>query len=104
MFARIATFEGVDSQTSDETYEEIRAKAEPIVEALAGWQGATQLIDRRSGKTVVIHYFDTEENMEAAESTFEDMPRRLGEVVQKIAGGRTSVEKYEVLADRRGGG
>ena len=54
---------------------------------------------------VVIQFFDSEENMEAAEPTFEEMPRQLGqELMQQLSGRRSSVEKFKVLAERRIGG
>ena len=102
MFARMATFEGVDEAAAEPVMAQIREKAEEIVRELPGWQGATQLLDRTNGKVVVIQFFDTEENMEAAEPTFEEMPGRLGpELMQQVAGRRRSVEKFEVLAERR---
>ena len=102
MFARMATFEGVDAEAAEPVMAQIRDKAEEIVSRLPGWQGATQLLDRRNGKVVVIQFFDSEKNMEAAEPTFEDMPTQLGpELMQHVAGRRRSVEKFEVLAERR---
>ncbi len=102
MFARVATFEGVDVSTAQETLETIRERVSAIVEELPGWQGATQMVDERNQKVVVMHIFDTEENMEAAEPTFEEMPQRLGpELAERVAGRRRSVEKFKVLAERR---
>ena len=104
MFARIATFEGVDMSTAPQALEQVRERATSIVEALPGWQGAMQLVDEDSGKVMVIHLFDTQENMQAAEPTFEEMPRRLGpELAQQVAGKRRSVERFKVLAERRRG-
>ena len=105
MFARIATFEGIDGSGVEQTLEKARERVIPILEGLPGWRGATQLYDDRNGKVVVINFFDSEANMEAAEPTFEDLPRQLGqEFMQQVAGGRRSVEKFKVLADRRVGG
>ena len=102
MFARVATFEGVDAATSQETLDAIRERVTEILEQLPGWQGATQMVDERNQKVVVIQFFDTEENMEAAEPTFEEMPSRLGpELAERVAGRRRSVEKFRVLAERR---
>ena len=104
MFARMATFEGIDASSAEETLEAVKDRALSIVEGLPGWQGATQMLDARNGKVVVIHLFDTEENMEAAEPTFEEMPQRLGpELAQQVAGRRRSVEKFKVLDERRPG-
>ena len=102
MFARMATFDGVNVETAEPAMERVREKAQQIVAELPGWQGAMQLLDRRNGKVVVMQFFDSEENMEAAEPTFEELPQRLGpEIMQQLAGQRRSVDKFEVLAERR---
>ena len=102
MFVRMATFDGIDVETAEPAMERVREKAQQIVAELPGWQGAMQLLDRRNGKVVVMQFFDSEENMEAAEPTFEELPQRLGpEIMQQLAGQRRSVDKFEVLAERR---
>ena len=48
-----------------------------------------------------IQLFDTEENLEAAEPTFEEMPQRLGEeIMSQISGRRVAVERFEVIGAR----
>lgn len=104
MFARMATFGVSDVTAVEKTGERIRAAVEPVVEGLQGWKGAVQMLDREGGKLAVINFFDTKENMEAAESTFEVMPDKfddeLKEQIRRIASGRQSVEKFELLANR----
>ena len=95
MFARVATFEGVDVAAVQQTLGQVRDRIRSIVEGMPGWQGVLQLADRESGKVLTISLFDTEENMRAAEQTFEDIPRQVPEVRQ-MAGGRASVERFEV--------
>ena len=101
MFARMATFQVTDPDAFAGVADRVREAVEPVVESLPGWQGATQMLDRNGGKMVVIHYFDSEENMQAAEETFETMPQRfdedLRERIQQIASGRQSVDKLQVL-------
>ena len=96
MFARMATFQVDDIERMVGMADRIRDAAMSTIEGLTGWQGATQMVDRSGGKLVVIHYFDSEENMQAAESTFQEIPQRVPEV-QQIAGGLSSVERYEVI-------
>ena len=95
MFARVATFEGVDVDSARQTIEGARDRLRSIVEGLDGWQGVLQLVDRQGGKILTIQLFDSEENMQAAEQTFEDMPRQVPEV-QQVSMRRASVERYEV--------
>jgi hypothetical protein len=50
-----------------------------------------------------ITFFDSMQNAESAEATFdEEMPAKLGHLFQEWAGRRTSVDRYEVYADTRG--
>ncbi len=105
MYARMATFSVNDASEYAEIAEQIRQAVQPIIEALPGWQGATQMLDRENGSIAILHLFDSEENMQAAEQTFETMPERvpdeLGERMRAIAGGRQSVQRFEVLGDIR---
>jgi hypothetical protein len=103
MFARMATFEGVDPEAADRTLDEVRERVEPLMGRLDGYQGYLDLLDRSSGKAVTLAFFDTEQNLKAAEPTFdEEMPRQLGDLIGPWAGRRTAVERYEVVVDRRG--
>ena len=105
MYARMATFAVGDWSGYQEISERIRDAAQPIVEGLPGWQGALQMLDRENGTVAILHLFDSEENMTAAESTFETMPERfpddLRERMRAMAGGRQSVQRFEVLAETR---
>ncbi len=100
MFARVARFEGVETGAGN-PFERVREQALEILEALPGWQGGMQLFDREGGRVMNIALFDTEENMRAAEGTFDELPQRLGLDSQQMPGRRTSVERYEVMAEQR---
>jgi len=99
----MASFSVSDTSAVDAIRDRIEDAVRPVVEGLNGWQGATQLLDRKGGKLVVIHFFDTEANMEAAEPTFEGMPGRFDESLradlQRVARGRQSVDKFEVTGE-----
>jgi hypothetical protein len=107
MFARLARFEGFSVDAVAVTFAEVQRRREPLLRGLTGYQGHLDLVDRSSGKAVVIAFFDTEQNMHAAERTFEEeMPKHLGHMVgpwagDRTAGRRTAVERYEVLSDSR---
>jgi hypothetical protein len=99
MFARIATFEGVDEASMAGTREAGKL-VEPLLRDMQGLQRAIDLADASSGKVVSVALFDSEENMNAAEKTFdEEMPRALGDLMEQWSGRRTSVERYEVVFD-----
>jgi hypothetical protein len=102
MFARMATFEGVDAEAADRTLDQVRERVEPLMRDLAGYRGYLDLMDRSSGKAVTIAFFDSEQNLNAAEPTFdEEMPRQLGDLMEQWSGRRTGVERFEVVVDER---
>jgi hypothetical protein len=102
MFARVATFESSDPAADEQLMGQATEIVEPIIRGLNGIQGFMELADRKSGKSLSISFFDTEENALAAEPVFdEEMPRALGDLMQQFSGRRTSVDRYDVLVDER---
>jgi hypothetical protein len=100
--ARVATFERINVEVAERTMDEAMAIVRPMVENLARYQGFVELLTP-DGKAMSITFFDTPENAEAAEPTFdEEMPRRLGELFSADwEGRRVSVDRYKVLANSR---
>ena len=69
-----------------------------MVESLSGYEGYLELA-AADGKMLSITLFDSEENAQAAEQTFDvEMPSRLGDLFQSWEGRRVSVGRYTVLA------
>jgi hypothetical protein len=102
LFARIATFETTDPAADEKLMDQATEIVEPIIRGMKGIQGHMELVDRNSGKSLSISFFDTEENAIAAEPTFdEEMPKALGDLMQQFSGRRTGVDRYEVLVDER---
>ena len=102
MYARVATFEGVNMDAAERTMKEADERMEPIMRSIEGLQGSMELADKATGKFIAISFFDTEENMQAAEKVFdEDMPKALGDLMEDWEGSRTSVDRYEIVGDRR---
>ena len=101
MFARVASFEGVNTQEAERTFNEADAIIRPLVENLAGYQGHLELL-ASDGKVLSVTLFDSEENAQAAEPTFdEEMPRQLQEHFKGWEGRRVAVDRYKVLSDSR---
>jgi hypothetical protein len=99
MVARVASFEGVNVEVAERTMDQALSVIAPLMEGLAGYQGHLELISA-DGKVLSIALFDSEENAQAAEPTFDDeMPRRLGELYNDWEGRRLSVELYKVLSE-----
>lgn len=102
MIARVASFEGVNVDQAESTMEQAEAVIRPLVESLAGYQGHLELA-AANGKMLSITLFDSEENAQAAEATFdEEMPKRLGDLFRDWEGRRVSVDRFKVLADSLG--
>ncbi|HEV3478552.1 MAG TPA: hypothetical protein VG144_03790 [Gaiellaceae bacterium] len=96
--------ESTDPAADEKLLQEATEIVEPIIRGMPGIQGYMELADRSSGKSLSIALFDTEENAVAAEPIFdEEMPRALGDIMQRFSGRRVSVERYAVLADERVG-
>ena len=101
MVARVASFESVNVQEAERTMSAAEAIIRPLVENLSGYQGFLELVSA-DGKVLSITLFDTEENAQAAEPTFdEEMPRRLGDIFASWEGRRISVDRYLVVAESR---
>lgn len=97
MFVRVATFEGIDPSQFEQAAPAARESAASILKDVQGWKGAAQLLDRENRTLKIVQVFDSEENMDAAEPTFETMPQRLGEMAKVLGGSPRSVDKFEVM-------
>ncbi len=94
MHARVAAFKG-DISRIDELTGMIRERMS-AGEEIPGVKRFLRLIDRETGTSLGITFFDSEEAIRAAEPIFE----RMGdEIPEELRGRRTSVETYEVVID-----
>ena len=101
MVARVARFEGVDVEEAQRTMEAATAVIRPLVEGLAGYHGQLDLVTQ-DGQVISVTFFDTDENAQAAEQTFdEELPRQLGDLFGGWEGRRVSVDRFMVVADER---
>ena len=101
MVARVARFAGVNVEEAQRTMEEATAIIRPLVDGLAGYQGQLDLVTE-DGNMLSVTFFDTDEDAQAAEQTFdEEMPRRLGDLFRSWEGRRVSVDRYMVVTDER---
>ena len=93
MHTRVSTLEGPPDQI-DEGLRYLREQILPnAFQDDEGFKGALALVDRQSGKTLTITFWESEEAMHATE---EEANRIRSELAQ--AGGETiaAVERYEV--------
>ena len=101
MFARIATFDGIDVEETERTMDAVRERVEPMLRQMPGFQGYMERIDRAAQRTQTIAWFDSEENMHAAEPMFdEEMPRQLADLFEQWSAA-VACRALEVLVDER---
>jgi hypothetical protein len=93
MHARVASFEGRDPSLADELIGTVREQVSTGRNAPPNARGFLMLVDRESGRSYGITFFDTEEHIREAEPVFE----RMGEdFPEEMRGRRVSVDSYEV--------
>jgi hypothetical protein len=99
MYARVALFEDHDPEQLDELVRRLEERSQNP-EQLPEAKAFLALVDRESGKSVGITFFESEEAMEASERALEQFPSRYPD---SLKGRRVSVGRYEVgVADRAG--
>jgi hypothetical protein len=99
MVARVASFEGVNVQAAESTFEAGEAIIGPVLSNLDGFESSLTLLSA-GGKVLSITIFDSEASARAAEPIFDqELPQLLGDLFKDWAGHRVSVDHYEVLAE-----
>jgi hypothetical protein len=93
MFARVITNEGKPEQI-EAVLRYFRENIQPEAKKMAGFKGAYFLVDRKSGKTLGMALWDTEEHLQASAQT----TARLGAGMARAAAitKPATVEVYEV--------
>ena len=95
MYARIATFEGGDTERLRQMNEERMSSGE--MNAPAGLKRVLLLSAAESNKRLFVAFFDSREEIEAAKERFESMG---DEIPEDVRGRRTSIEVFEVVTDQ----
>jgi hypothetical protein len=92
MHARVSSYEGGAPSGLEESVRRGREDVLPAARELDGFAGAIALLDRRSGRHMVISLWETEEAMGASEESATELrQRQLTEGEQVVA-----VDRYEV--------
>ncbi len=97
MHARITTLVGPPERIV-ETFVASWDMTHPVVRQLAGYRGASYMVDRYRGKVVVITLWDTATNMYRSE---EQLDQLQGEMIQAWEVEAVSVERFEVAGEER---
>ncbi len=92
MYARIASFEGVDMERMREATEGSGEMDMP-----EGMKRGMVFADKDSGRSLFISFFDSPDAIEAAKEKFDKMG---DEIPEDVRGRRTSVDVYEVVWDQ----
>ncbi len=103
MFVRVLTLEGIDPDKVTEFSEVARQSTIPVLQELEGYQGAVQMLDRAGRRLRNAIFFESEENVRAAEPTFDSMPERLPQEFRDMAREATkrTVDIFEVVGTDR---
>ena len=92
MYARIAAFEGGDNDRLQQMNEERMRLGQ--MQPPDGMKRAMVLADRDGNRRLFISFFDSREQIDAAQQRFEQMG---DEIPEDVRGRRTSVDVYEVV-------
>jgi heme-degrading monooxygenase HmoA len=92
MHARVSRYEGGAPESLEESVRRGREEVLPAARELDGFKGAIALLDRRSGRHMVISLWESEEAMAASEDQAEELRRRQLTEGEQVA----SVERFEV--------
>jgi hypothetical protein len=92
VYARIATFQGGDDERLRQMNEE--AMNSGTMKTPEGMKSAMVLKGKDKDQRLFISFFDSADEIKAAEQTFEQMG---DEIPEDIRGRRTSVDVYEVV-------
>jgi hypothetical protein len=95
MWARIASFEGGDTEKLQKLNEERMQSGE--MNPPEGIKRVMVLADDENKRRMFVAMFDSREAIEAAEPRFESMG---DEVPEEVRGRRTGVDYYEVVFDQ----
>jgi heme-degrading monooxygenase HmoA len=92
MFARVNRFQD-DPANLDESERVAETEVVPQLKTIPGFQGVLSLVDRTSGESLAITFWETEEAMRASESDAD----RLREEIRDSTGSQVrTVERYEL--------
>lgn len=101
MYARVSSYEGGTPEGLEESVRRGREESLPDARELGGFRGAIALLDRRSGRHMVISLWESEEAMQASEEVASELRERQLTEGERVA----SVERYEVaMLELEGGG
>lgn len=95
MWARIASFEGGDTEKLQKLNEERMQSGE--MKPPEGMKHVLLLADKEKNRRMFVALFDSRETLDAAEAGFEAMGDQIPEDVR---GRRTGVDYYEVVFDQ----
>jgi heme-degrading monooxygenase HmoA len=93
MFARVSTIWGKPDQV-EAGISHYREQTVPAARKMAGFKGAYLLVDRKSGKSMGITFWDTEKNLQASAAAADKLRAQASKIID--ASNLPAVEIYEV--------
>jgi heme-degrading monooxygenase HmoA len=97
MFARVSTLSG-DPQNVAQVESQVRDKVLPAAQQIPGFKGLLAMVDRSSGKSLALTFWESEQAMKDSE----DAADRIRKDVADASGEQiVGVERFEVVLDER---
>jgi heme-degrading monooxygenase HmoA len=96
MHARLTTLM-LDSARLDDAIRQLEAEEIPRFKQIDGFKGFTLLVDRESGKTTSVSFWESEAAMRESEEAVQPSRQRAAETGG--ASGGPTVERFEVAID-----
>jgi heme-degrading monooxygenase HmoA len=96
MHARVSTLQ-LDADRIDDTVKQLEDEDLPKIQELDGFKGFTLLVDRASGKLIGTTYWESKEQMDAADAAGTEARERAAKAGG--ASGAPQVERFEVAVD-----
>ncbi|HJR00215.1 MAG TPA: antibiotic biosynthesis monooxygenase [Methylomirabilota bacterium] len=92
MFARLGTWQG-SAEDLERWIERGREHVKPSIRQDAGLKAAYWLVDRESGKALIVTFWESEEAMRASE----EARRRRQAATSAATGAQVTTERYEIV-------
>ena len=92
MYARVPTFK-IGAQDLDASIRHFEETSLPRLRELAGFKGATVLVNRETGMLRIVAYWDSRDTLQ---SSFEPTKALRAEYADKLGGELVSLEEFEV--------
>jgi heme-degrading monooxygenase HmoA len=98
MYARLSRFAGLPPERIDQTVDEFRQQQLPELERQAGYKGVVVMLNRTTGQSAALSFWESEADMRASEQLAERA--REAAIATAQPEREPVVDRYEVVLQR----